>query len=139
MTKKEIWTGIGITLGFIALIAGILWVSFGAKVASSGIIGQGDAIIQKNSAENWTKAQAEFEELYAGIEAADRNIVVAYEAYDRDPSQFNETNYTGAQMTCQDLIGQYNSKARTFLAADFKAADLPDRIDQSLPATDCKE
>jgi hypothetical protein len=136
---KEAWKAVGITVLAVVVAVAIWWIAYGSKVASSGIIGQGDAIIQKNSAENWTKAQAEFEELYAGIEAADRNIVVAYEAYDRDPSQFNETNYTGAQMTCQDLIGQYNAKARTFLAADFKAADLPDQIDQSLSTTDCKE
>ena len=57
---------IGLVLAFVLVI----WGGFALKVALSGPKGVGDAIIQKNSAENWTKAQAEFENLYAGIQSA---------------------------------------------------------------------
>jgi len=136
---KDTWKAIGLVLLVVLIGAAIWWFSFGAQIVSSKPIGQGEAIIQKNSSENWLKAQTEFEELYAAIETADRNIVIAHQAYENEDSVFNERNYTGAQMTCQDLIGQYNAKARDYLAADFKAVDLPDQIDTTMPATDCKE
>jgi hypothetical protein len=136
---KEVWKAIGITLGVVALIAGIWWVSFGAKIVSSEPIGQGEAIIQKNSAENWVKAQAKFEDLYAGIEAQDQMIEVLAESAERDSSIYNLRNLDGARLTCLDMVGQYNADARKFLSSDFKSIDLPDQIDESQSSTDCKE
>lgn len=136
---KEAWKAVGITLLAIVVLTAIWWFSFGASVLSSKPIGQGEAIIQKNSAENWTKAQADFEELYAGIESQDQMITLLAEVAEEDPDQFNSTNYAGARLTCLEMVGDYNAKARSYLSADFRAADLPARIDTSMSSTDCFE
>lgn len=136
---KETWKAIGITLLAIIVVVGIWWAAWGSKVLTSGVKGQGDAIIQKNSAENWTKAQAKFEDLYAAIESQDQMITVLHEAAEADPSEFNKRNYDGARLTCLSLVGDYNSDAGKYLMADFRSADLPAEIDPRQPSTDCKE
>lgn len=136
---KEIWKTIGVILFVVLVAVAAWWFAYGAKVLSSETIGKGDAIIEKNSAENWLKAQAKFEDLYAAIEAQDSMIAVLDEAYDADPSPFNKANYDGARLTCLSLIGDYNSDARNYLSAEFRSADLPARIDTNMPSTNCKE
>lgn len=138
-TAKDAWKAVGVVLFVMLIAAAGWWFAYGSKVLASEPIGKGDAIIQKNSAENWLKAQARFENMYENIEAADRNIVIAYEAYERDPSTFNERNYTGLQMSCMDMIGEYNAEADSYLSEEFRDASLPAEIDQTLSTTDCKE
>lgn len=136
---RQVLKGICLAVVIIGALTAVWWFLFGASVLSSKPIGQGEAIIQKNSAENWVKAQARFEDMYANIEAADRNIVIAFEAYERDDSTFNERNYTGLRMSCQDMVGEYNAAARKFLSEDFRSADLPYEINTMSASTDCKE
>ena len=142
-TKRELnrgmrW-GIGwyilIVIIILALAAGI----WGLTVALSGPKGQGDAIIEKNSAENWTAAQAKFEEMYAEIVASDKRVQIAYDALQADTADKTlQTNYTGAQQYCIDVVADYNAEARKFLSEDFRSADLPPQISDFDLTTDCK-
>lgn len=109
-------------------------------VYTSGIKGEGDAERQKNSAENWTKQQAEFERMYASIKAQDKNISIAYAELKADPDDATrEVNYSGLVRNCNDTVATYNARAREFLAEEFRAADLPKEITDTDPATDCQE
>lgn len=127
-----------IILLVIGAVIGIIWWTL--SVTFSGVKGQGDAQIQKNSAANWTKAQAEFERTYASIKSQDKNITIAWNELQADPkNQVKQTNYSGLVRNCNDTVAFYNSKAREFLAKDFRASDLPSEIDGSDPTTDCKE
>lgn len=136
---KEAWKAVGITVLAVVVVVVIWWVTYGAKVFTSEFTGQGDAIIQRNSAENWVKAQADFEDLYADIESQDRSITLLAETVEKDPSEFNQRNYDGARLICMETVGDYNAKARQFLSQDFRSADLPYEIDEMSPSTDCKE
>jgi hypothetical protein len=136
MTKKRaIWTIVAAAVGVFALV----WGGFALSVAMSGPKGVGDAIKTKNSAQNWTAAQARFEKQYQSILAADQKIGVhraALAARPDDPTL--QTNLTGITTTCISAVADYNAESRKFLSADFKAADLPFEIDQAATATDCK-
>lgn len=136
---KDVWKAIGVTLFVVFVAVAAWWFAYGSKVLASEPIGKGDAIIEKNSAANWLKAQADFEDLYAGIEAQDQMIGLLYEAAEKDPSEYNSANYAGARLVCLDLVGDYNAKARSYLSEEFRSADLPARIDTHMPSTDCKE
>lgn len=130
-----LWTVIAVV---VAITVG--WGIWAFTVATSQVRGQGNAIIQKNSAQNWTKAQAEFEDMYAHIEASDRKIVIAKERMDANPGdRIAEDNYYGSMTVCQSQVADYNALARSYTAQDFRSADLPDQIDSRNPTTDCKE
>ena len=140
------WFGLGlgwwvlIVIVAIALTAGI----WGLQVATSGVKGQGDAQIQKNSAENWIKAQARFEQNYAEVKAADVKITNTYKMWQDDPTDKTaKQTYTGLQSYCLSVVAAYNADARSYLSEDFRSADLPDQIQTEGPsankATDCKE
>jgi hypothetical protein len=119
------------------VIGGAIWA---LNVATSGPRGQGDALIEQNSAENWTAAQARFEDLYADIEATDRKITVAGQAIAVNPNDKTaQQTYAGTVNYCLSVVGDYNAEARKYLAADFRASDLPTQIDNNSSATDCKE
>lgn len=121
----------------VAVLGAVTW---GIRVATSGVKGQGDAVIRKNSAENWTVAQARFESLYAEIVATDRKITVAAEQRAGDPDDRTAADtYLGTRNVCLSMVADYNAEARTFLSADFRAVYLPPQIDDSDPTTDCKE
>lgn len=130
--------GAGFIVGLVcfAMIGLAVW---GVRVATSDVKGEGDAVIQKNSAENWTKAQARFESLYAEIVATDRKVTAAKERVDADPDDRTAADtYFGTQNVCLSFVADYNAEARTYLSADFRAADLPEQIDDLDPTTDCK-
>lgn len=135
---KDFGAGTLLVIGVVvvALVIGVgLWVF---RVATSDIKGRGDAEVTKNSALNRVGAQERFEDLYQEVQSADQRIDVAAAAYDADPSTVNQTNLTGIQSYCLDVIGDYNAEARKFSAAEFRAADLPESIDTTSLATDCK-
>lgn len=135
LNKKIVWLSIATVVGLIALS----WAGFALTVALSGPKGVGNAIIQKNSAENWTKAQAGFEDKYQAIIAADRKIAVNTAALAADPKNPTlQTNVTGVTNICVSAVADYNAASRKFLLEDFKSADLPYQIDSTDPATDCK-
>lgn len=140
------WLGLSILWWLVILIA-ITLVSiaiWGITVAVSGVKGQGDAVIEKNSAENWTEAQATFERNYADVIATDIKIDNAYTLWqsDRQDKTLQQT-YTGLVSYCLSVVAEYNADARSFLSEEFRAADLPEQINTQGQfadvATDCKE
>lgn len=126
-----------VTIAIIGLIGAAIW---GIRVATSPVRGQGDAYQQKNSAKNWVTKQKEFNQRYQSIKAMDKNITVAAAELKAQPnSQVKQVNYAGLVRNCNDAVGEYNSLAREYDARDFRDADLPAEIDDTDPATDCKE
>lgn len=134
--RPVIWPWVVVAV-VVLLIAPVAW---GIRVATSEVRGQGDAVATKNSAENWTEAQARFEGYWADIQASDRQIAIAREALDASPKDRTaEENYYGLRTYCEGLVADYNADARSYLSEDFRAADLPSQIDPTNPLTDCKE
>lgn len=132
--------GIGWWLILVAVALAVAAAIWGVTVATSGVRGQGDAIVQKNSAANWVAAQARFEQDYQDILATDQKIVAAHTALQADPTDRTlQTNYSGLTSYCLSKAAGYNADARSYLSQDFRAADLPAQIDPNLSATDCKE
>jgi cytoskeletal protein RodZ len=123
------------------VVAGAIGVAiWGFNVGTSGVKGQGDAVIQKNSAENWVAAQAGFEADYQDILSSDLKIVNAYQALQATPDDKTaQTNYNGLKSYCLSVVAKYNADARSYLSEDFRAADLPSEIDTNNSTTDCKE
>jgi hypothetical protein len=119
----------------VAVIGGGVWV---LKVATSDIKGRGDSVQIKNDARNRINAQTDFEKLYADIVQSDAKIDVLDAAAKVDPTLVNRTNATGQRTYCLSVVADYDAKARSYASADFRAADLPYRIDTTDPTTDCK-
>lgn len=118
------------------VVYAVLW---GLGVVSAPIKGKGDAFKQKESANNRIAAQATFEDLYVDIKATDAKLAPAKQALKADPkSQVKQTQFTGLQNYCLDVVADYNAEARKYLAADFRSTDLPYEIDMQDPSTDCK-
>lgn len=139
-------TILGISYGAVVTIAIVIVVGligvliWWFSVATSGIKGEGDAEKIKNAAANRIRAQEGFESRFAGIQGADRNIVITAESLRADPESVQlQTELRGQRQICNSLIGDYNAKARSFTAEDFRAADLPKEIDLTNSTTDCKE
>lgn len=131
--------GVGIAVASIVAIFALSIGIWAFRVSTSDVKGQGDATIAKNSAANWTKAQGEFESLYAEIVATDRKVTVAKAALDLDSDdQTSRDIYLGTQNVCLSFVADYNAKARTYLSANFRSADLPAQITDVDPTTDCK-
>lgn len=130
--KITLWIVIGVIV-----VGALFW---GIKVATSGPRGQGDAFAQKNSAENWTRAQAEFNRRYQGIKALDKNVNQAAVALKRDPKNTRrQVEYDGNVRNCNDAVANYNSLSRSYLSEQFRDADLPYQIEDTDPTTDCQE
>lgn len=128
---------VGLAIVLVAALGGAVWF---AKVQLSDTKGAGDAEIIKNDARNRIRAQEGFEDKFAAIITADKNLNLTAEALQSKPNDVKlNTELTGQKMICNDLVGQYDSAARKFSQEEFRAADLPAQIDSSNPATDCKE
>ncbi len=133
----RVMVGVIIFVLFIGLISAGVWAF---RVATAPVKGQGDAFVQKESATNRIGAQARFEDLYADIQATDAKLAPAKQALKRNPnSQIKQTEFTGLQNYCLDVVADYQAESRKYLSADFKAFDLPvGEVLLSDPSTDCK-
>lgn len=127
-------TVIACATGVAALIAG----SYFAHVALSDPIGRAEAYKTVNQAGNRLAQQAYFEQTYADIKATDRKLtqLAADKAAKLDGA---DIRYSGAVSFCQQLIGDYNAAARKQVASKFRGVNLPSSVDETDPATDCKE
>jgi hypothetical protein len=126
-------------VGIIVALVLIIWGGFALKVALSGPKGVGDAIIKKNSAENWTAAQGRFEKLYAGIQSADQKTELAAARLATNPTDLTlQQTHAGVQSGCITLVADYNAESRKFLSEEFKSTDLPYQINTTSPKFDCK-
>lgn len=136
-TNRFGWWGIGwwlIVILVLLLTGAGIWA---LNVATSGVRGQGDGVIQRNSADNWIDAQARFEENYQEYESTLVRIDQFHRVHLDDPNDaIAKTNYLGQVSHCTDVVADYNADARNFLREDFRAADLPPSLD---PNTCVKE
>lgn len=108
-------------------IGALIW---GVTVATSQIRGQGDAVIEKNSADNWLDAQARFEENFAEYESTLVRIDSALALWEANPADKTaQQTYTGTVGYCTNLVADYNADARNYLREDFRASDLPSELD----------
>lgn len=123
------------------IIAVLVVLAIGAGIwalnlATSGVRGQGDGVIQKNSSENWLDAQARFEENYQEYESTLVRIDSFHQAHLADPNDaVAKTNWLGSISHCTDVVADYNADARNFLREDFRAADLPESLDPNTCTT----
>lgn len=118
-----------ILLVLAALVGAGIW---GITVATSGVKGQGDGIIKKNSSDNWIKQQAKFEELNAEYESTLFRIKQFKVASDAAPEDaIAKTNLQGQISHCSDVVAEYNAASRSFLSEDWKSIDLPASLDVS--------
>ena len=142
--------GLGIVLAITVLIVG----GFLLKIALSDPVGRGNQIIEENSSNNRTSAQAFFEDTYETIKAQDTKItqaneeLLSYQAtprpatqitaqqYDERLRQLNQ-NVTGLKNICTDATADYNAEARKTIRAKWRSTSLPYQIDNTDPSTDC--
>lgn len=117
-----------IIITIVIALGGVAW--WAISVATADIKGEGDKIIEQQSAENFIRAQAFFEDTYADYEATLVKIEIAREALAADPgNQTLTTNLTGVQNHCTNVVADYNAESNKYLSEDFKAADLPESLD----------
>ena len=132
VTRSGLWRFmiiVAVLAIFFALLGWLLW---GIGVLGAPVKGAGDAYKQKESASNRIVQQAEFEDLKAEYDDTLAKISVARKAAKQNPdSQIKQTEYTGLVNYCVDVAGDYNAESRKYLAADFKAIDLPAELDRT--------
>lgn len=138
--KGVVW--IGVIIGVVMFVGGVIGVlHWGFGVFTSDLKGRGDAEVIKNDARNRIRAQEGFEKLFTDIQAADRNLTTTASALRAKPNGDLklETELLGQKHYCAGLVADYDAKARSFTQQDFRAADLPAKIDASDGTTDCEE
>jgi hypothetical protein len=128
-----------IILWVVGIVAAIAIGTWFFRVQSSGVKGEGDSTIQKNSAPNRVAARQEYQNIFEDIQGADERIDVMAAAYKADPTSVNLTNLTGSKTYCISRVRDYNALAKKYLSADFRPESLPTEIDRTNPAFDCKE
>lgn len=133
------WRGIIGTVLAVLVCGGLGWAGWAVKVATSDVKGAGDAQIKINSGENRIQSQELFQDLYAKVLEYDRNIDVLAEAVRMDPREFNKTNLVGQILICNQAIEQYNAETDKISSAKWLSNDLPYKIDETDPKTDCEE
>lgn len=145
--KRPVRTGLRLTLALLGcclLVGAITWV---VVVVFSGVKGNGDSIIHKNSSDNFISAQAGFvqdSETFKAdlvkIQDAAKQLKDFETAHPNlgngtpyDPAaeqdQNLRTTLTGSIQSCQNVAASYNTASQSYLSQDFKNAGLPDRLD----------
>lgn len=113
--------------------------TWGFKVATADVKGQGDAHRQISSADNRLFAQGNFNDLYQEILASDWKLDHAAADKAAHPGDsFYNTAYTGLAAHCRDAVAQYNAAARKITQQRFRDEDLPSEISNADPKTDCQ-
>lgn len=126
------------------LVTVLLW---GTGVVTAPWKGQGDAYIQKNSADNWVAAQRTFHQenndytadlvkisdakaARARFEAGpkpDPNTISGFQWQQQD-SNLN-TDLSGLRLACQQVAANYTTDAQSYLTESFRDAGLPATLD----------
>lgn len=132
------WMIVVLVLALALVTGAALW---GLRVVTSDAKGQGDAVVIKNDARNRIRAQEGFEKLFEDVKTADRNLTTTAATLRAKPTGDLklETELLGQKHYCAGLVAEYNAKARSFTQQDFRAADLPQKIDDKDETTDCEE
>lgn len=141
--------GIGWYIAIFLVLLAVFWVltlaAFGMRVATAGLIGRGEAHIQKESAPNRIIQQAGFETIFADIEKFKIQITDARKAVTEwDSINSNKQDNAigtlatqrayltqvvlGLQQQCNNTVATYNADTHKYLAKDFKDSRLPYEI-----------
>ena len=146
---KAVLLTIGVLLGLWLLVAAF----FGLSVATAGLFGRGQQIIQVNSAENRTFQYNHFFDLYGTVKTQTsqyRQALTAYKQYQtnhKGDSSYAVTTEEarlgsvalGLQALCTENINQYNADAQKVVTgALFKDNNLPERLPDGA-VTNCSE
>lgn len=145
MIPKRVVVREGISYGFIAAVTmaiiailAIGWWGFSVLIAEPK--GIGDEHKAVNDVDNRIQSQEWFFDTYNDILAADINLQQAAEDKADNPGDdFHATNYTGLKSHCQGLVSDYNAEVHKVTSRDYLDEQLPDKILDTNPATDCKE
>lgn len=146
MERRPVRTLVQLGFGILAGCAVLGVAVWGAIVLFSGIKGQGDSVVKKNSSDNFISAQAGFvrdnEEFQADLvkirDAAKqvKDFEAAHPTSNGtpyDPNAERDTNLrttlTGSTQSCQSVAADYNERSQSYLSQDFKNANLPERLD----------
>lgn len=121
---------------FFGAIGGGIWAF---KVANSDLKGAGDQTRIVNDGRNRVNAQEWFHGQYEQIRSTDRRIDQAAADLAAKPDDINRTNYTGLVNRCMEMVGNYNAEARKISRGKWLDPNLPAQIDNTDPATDCRE
>lgn len=126
------------------VISAAVW---GISVATSDVRGRGEAIQQRNDADNRIFAQEYFEETFADVRVADQQLNTNQQALDAwteaNPNGCTgptlcegdrlRTVVTGSANFCRDVQGNYESEARSYTSEQFRSSDLPARFNPNDP------
>lgn len=119
--------------------------SFGLEVATAGLVGRGNAHIQKESAGNRIAAQQRFVQDLTSIVKFNQMYIDANQSVtDWDAANAGKQDdalghlakqradlvqsANGIRMQCQNVIADYNAAGASYLSQDFKDEGLPDTM-----------
>jgi hypothetical protein len=124
----------------VILVAGglLTWGVLVIKAASAPVRGELDKQIQINDGKNQIASQELFQQLYAAVLKHDKNLNVMGAAVKRNPSSFNQTNYDGTLIACNNAVEDYDAETEKISSAKWRSPDLPYKIDTTDPLTDCQ-
>lgn len=132
----RVWVWVIATFVVFVLVGAGFWAF---RTLTAPVRGQGDAYQQQQSGQNRTRAQEAFHSRIEDIRATDAKLDVLAAAVTADPQDRTaRQTLTGTQSYCLAAVGEYDAEARKYNSREFRDADLPDRIDRTDPATDCK-
>lgn len=114
---------VGIPLLILALVGGV----WGVSVLLAEPVGRGEAIKQRESANNRIFANEQFERLNAEYDATLAKIDQA--AAVRSTSPDAEVRLQGLQQYCASVAADYNAAARSYRTEQFRGAGLPASLD----------
>jgi hypothetical protein len=139
---------IGIVIAIILMVIAVVW---SVVTGFSYWWGQGNAQQEKNSAQNWTRAQVSFHQQVNDYDGYLKKIAQAKQALtdfdklhpnltgedglvgmqDTQARQSLTVNLAGVQQQCINVVSDYNTASEGYLTEDWKDADLPSRLDSN--------
>jgi hypothetical protein len=125
---KRVFAAIGVALVVIGIIIGI----FALTVGLSGIVGKGNAHIQKENSTNRIDQNSQFYDLKSDYDATVNKIEVFKQAAAANPTdRQTQIDLTGVESHCLTVVGDYAAQSGKYISKDFKDADLPESLDAS--------
>lgn len=125
--RGEIGPVLGSVLALVALVV-LIGGGFLLKVALSGPVGRGNAHITKNDSTNRIGQNSVFFDLKTDYDQTVNKIPI-YAAQAKTGNPQAQTNLTGLQSHCLDVVGQYEAASGKYISKDFKDAGLPESLD----------
>lgn len=128
---------IGVAVFILLLLWGLVFISFGIRVATAGIVGRGEARIQIQSANFRIEAYQSFFDLCASIQAAEDRMDETHRQLglleaESDPWFRKQEEMAAQSATRQRGLRDYNVDAnRSWTQGQFRDEDLAFQLDAS--------